>query len=350
MKIAVLLSGGVDSSVALNLLCEEKRHEITAFYLKIWLEDDVRFLGDCPWEEDLEYARVVCDAAGVKLEVVSLQREYYARVVEYALAELRLGRTPSADIFCNRRIKFGLFGERISPDFEKIASGHYAVLEPAGDAVLLRRSPDPVKDQTYFLSHQTRDQLARSLFPIGHLKKERVRSLAAEFGLPNQDRKDSQGICFLGKIKYADFVRHYLGKNRGEIVDRETGEHLGEHDGFWFYTIGQRQGLGLSGGPWYVSGKDVEKNTVYVTHGERMDVLERSDFTVSKLHWINEPPENHTLSAKLRHGPDVVGCSVTAAEEDSLHVHLERSDRGIAPGQFCVFYDGDVCLGAGAID
>ena len=350
MKIAVLLSGGVDSSVALKLLCAEKRHDVTAFYLKIWLEDEVRFLGDCPWEEDLEYARAVCDGAGVPLEVVSLQREYYSRVVRYALDELRLGRTPSADIFCNRRIKFGLFGERISADFEKIASGHYAVLKRAGDSTLLCRSPDPVKDQTYFLSRQTGEQLSRSLFPIGHLLKGEVRELASQFGLPNRDRKDSQGICFLGKIKYPDFVRYYLGERRGEIVDRETGEVLGEHDGFWFYTIGQRQGLGLSGGPWYVSGKEVEGNTIFVTHAERAELLDRREFTVSNLHWINAPPERDSLGVKLRHGPEIAGCTVSPAGPGALHVRLESPDRGIAPGQFGVFYSGDVCLGAGSID
>ncbi|MBN1687093.1 MAG: tRNA 2-thiouridine(34) synthase MnmA [Spirochaetales bacterium] len=351
MKIAVLLSGGVDSSVALNLLQAERRHDITAFYLKIWLEEEVQFLGDCPWQEDLEYARAVCDIAGVPLEIVPLQREYYARVVEYALSELRRGRTPSADIFCNRRIKFGLFRERISPDFEKIASGHYAILRPDGENLLLVKSPDPVKDQTYFLSHQTREQLSRSLFPIGHLRKEQVRGLAAEFDLPNRDRKDSQGICFLGKIKYPDFVRHYLGERPGNIVNRETGAVLGGHNGFWFYTIGQRQGLSLSGGPWYVSGKDVESNTVYVTHGERAGLLERKDFTVSSLHWINAPPdESCNLTVKLRHGPAVTSCTIKPSGTGNLAVHLEKPDKGIAPGQFAVFYSGDVCLGAGSID
>ncbi len=361
MKIAVLLSGGVDSSVALRLLKAEKRHDITAFYLKIWLEEEVRFLGDCPWQEDLEYARAVCDQADVPLKVVPLQREYYAKVVEYALNELRLGRTPSADIFCNQRIKFGIFRDTISSDFEKIASGHYAVLKPNGETVLLQRSPDPVKDQTYFLSHQTAGQLKRSLFPIGHLYKEQVRELAAGFDLPNRDRKDSQGICFLGKIKYPDFVRHYLGEKPGDIVDTDTGSVLGEHNGFWFYTIGQRQGLGLSGGPWYVSGKDVENNTVYVTHGNRADELSRQDLTVSNLHWINGPPgKGENLTAKIRHGPGLTPCAVNPVltgavsgrenSGDRLHVHLETPDRGIAPGQFCVFYSGVTCLGAGAID
>jgi len=351
MKIAVLLSGGVDSSVALRLLKAEKRHDITAFYLKIWLEEEVRFLGDCPWQEDLEYARAVCDEANVPLEIVSLQREYYEKVVEYALSELRLGRTPSADIFCNQRIKFGLFPDRISPDFEKIASGHYAMIKKAGESTLLLRSPDPVKDQTYFLSHQSRAQLSRSLFPIGHLYKAQVRKLAEQFCLPNRNRKDSQGICFLGKIKYPDFVRHYLGEKPGDIIDREKDTVLGQHKGFWFYTIGQRQGLGLSGGPWYVSGKDVEKNAVYVTHGDRPVELRRQDFTVSNLHWINDPPgKDDTLTAKLRHGPELTRCEIEPAAGGSFRVHLEKPDRGIAPGQFCVFYTGEACLGAGAID
>ncbi len=333
------------------MLQTEKCHDITAFYLKIWLEEEVRFLGDCPWEEDLEYAKAVCDQAGVPLEVVPLQREYYDTIVRYALDELRRGRTPSADVFCNQRIKFGLFRDRISPDFEKIASGHYAMLKQAGDSVLLARSPDPVKDQTYFLSHQTQEQLRRSLFPIGHLMKDQVRKLASEFGLPNQTRKDSQGICFLGKIKYPDFVRFYLGEQPGDIVDRETGTVLGGHNGYWFYTIGQRQGLGLSGGPWYVSGKNVETNTIYVTHGERAEALDRQDFTVSDLHWINGPPgKDLHLTAKLRHGPEVTACSIKPAGAEKLAVHLDMPDRGIAPGQFCVFYDGEICLGAGSID
>lgn len=349
MKIAVLLSGGVDSSVALRLLLDKKEHDITAFYLKIWLEDEVRFLGDCPWEEDLEYARAVCDGADVPLEVVALQKEYYEQVVEYALQELKKGRTPSPDIFCNQRIKFGLFQERIDASFEAVASGHYAVLRREGDRTLLLRSPDPVKDQTYFLSHQNQDQLSRSLFPIGQFRKERVRELAQEFDLPNKERKDSQGICFLGKIRYPDFVRHYLGERTGEIVDSSNGDVLGEHKGFWFYTIGQRQGLGLSGGPWYVSGKDVEENRILVTHGSHEADLERYDFRVSELHWISEPPESNRLGVKLRHGPLITGCTVAEAVDGTLDVRLDEPDRGIAPGQFGVFYDGEVCLGAGTI-
>ncbi len=350
MRIAVLLSGGVDSSVALNVLKHRGYEDITAFYLKIWLEDEVRFLGDCPWEEDLEYARRVCDRAGVPLEVASLQREYYDRVVSYALSELRKGRTPSPDIFCNRRIKFGFFDEQFGSGFDRIASGHYAVLRRIGGNTILARSPDPVKDQTYFLSHQKQEQLRRSMFPIGHLRKSQVRELAYRFDLPNRGRKDSQGICFLGKIRYPDFVRYYLGEEEGPIVEQSTGKILGRHRGVWFYTIGQRQGLGLSGGPWYVGGKDIENNTIFVVHGDEARSSARDTFTVSEPSWITSPPETRRLSAKIRHGPELTGCTLTPLEEHRYRVELDAPDDGVAPGQFAVFYSGDVCLGGAVID
>ncbi len=350
MRIAVLLSGGVDSSVALNVLRRRGYEDVTAFYLKIWLEDDVRFLGNCPWEEDMEFARAVCRQAGAPLEVVSLQREYYDRVVSYALDELKKGRTPSPDIFCNQRIKFGFFAEHFASGFDRIASGHYAVLRRAGINTLLARSPDPVKDQTYFLSHQRQDQLRRSMFPIGHLRKEQVRELAYRFDLPNRERKDSQGICFLGKIRYPDFVRYYLGEKEGKVVEQSTGRVLGAHRGVWFYTIGQRQGLGLSNGPWYVGSKETATNTVYVVHGRDMKAASRSVFTVAEPSWITSAPSGIRLVAKIRHGPEITGCTVTPLAENRYRVELDEPDDGIAPGQFAVFYSGDVCLGGAVIE
>src|SRR4051812_1112785 len=224
MKIAVLLSGGVDSSVALHLMKESGPHEITAFYLKIWLEDELAFLGDCPWEDDLKCARAVCEQAGVPLRVVALQSEYQERVVSYVIGELKAGRTPSPDILCNQWIKFGLFFDKIEGGFDKVASGHYAQVEHRDKTFYLKRSPDPVKDQTYFLSRLCQAQLARILFPIGHLAKPQVRQKAHQLQLPNMDRRDSQGICFLGKIKYPEFVRFHLGERKGDIVDVKTGE------------------------------------------------------------------------------------------------------------------------------
>jgi tRNA-specific 2-thiouridylase len=347
VKIAALLSGGVDSSVALGLLRAEG-HDVTAFYLKVWLEDELAQLGTCPWEEDLRFARDVCRRLDVPLEVRSLQRTYWDRVVSYAISELEAGRTPSPDVLCNQHVKFGAFVDEIDSSFERVASGHYARLESRNGGVLLKRGIDPVKDQTYFLSRLSQEQVARALFPLGELQKSEVRRLARELGLPNQDRRDSQGICFLGKIHYRDFIRHHLGEREGEIVDCDTGKVLGRHKGYWFHTIGQREGLGLSHGPWFVQGKDVARNVIYVAHGERLDGSSRTTFEVEAFHWVGEPPARRELSVRVRHGRGLHPATLDL-QGGRGRVCLERSDRGIAPGQFSVFYDGEVCLGAATI-
>jgi tRNA (5-methylaminomethyl-2-thiouridylate)-methyltransferase len=349
LKTAILLSGGVDSSVALRLLLEQGA-DVTAYYLKVWLEDEVQtFGGDCPWEEDLRFVRATCDAVGVPLQIVSLQTEYYERIVEHVLAELRAGRTPSPDIFCNRRIKFGAFLERMGEETAMVASGHYAQIASTGSDVRLLRAADPVKDQTYFLSQITQQQLRRILFPIGHLPKAEVRRLAQQYELPARDRKDSQGICFLGKIDYRQFVEFHLGQQEGDIIDADSGERLGTHQGYWFYTIGQRFGLGLSGGPWYVVDKQVEDNTLQVAHGERRDARSRSCFDVDSLNWTGTTPATQRLQVKLRHGPRTIGCVLQPMSDSIWHVDLDEADGGIASGQHAVFYDEDVCLGGGII-
>jgi len=350
VKIAVLLSGGVDSSVALKLVAEAGHRDITAFYLKIWLEDELAYLGNCPWEEDLKYARAVCEQAGVPLTVLSLQSEYHRCVVAAALEELRLGRTPSPDIWCNQRIKFGLFFDKIDPSFDKLVSGHYAQVEDRDGFCVLKRSPDQVKDQTYFLCALNQEQLRRLWFPIGHLRKSEVRRLAREWNLPNRDRKDSQGICFLGKIKYSEFVRYHLGERTGEIVELETGRTLAEHRGFWFYTIGQRKGIGLAGGPWYVVKKDVAANRVYVSHSDRHLDHARRQFTMGPVNWIAREPERLQLQAKVRHGPRLTDCELRSVESNRWEVTLTEADQGIAPGQSAVFYDGEYCVGGGVIE
>lgn len=347
MKIAALLSGGVDSSVALSLLRSE-RHDVTAFYLKVWLEDELSHLGSCPWEEDLRFAREVCRRLDVPLEVRSLQRPYWDRVVRYAISELEAGRTPSPDVLCNQHIKFGAFLDGIGSGFERVASGHYARLEEREGKVLLKRGIDPVKDQTYFLSHLNQHQLARAVFPLGGLHKSEVRRLAREMELPNQDRRDSQGICFLGKIKYRDFIRYHLGEREGEIVELETGRILGKHKGYWFHTIGQREGLGLAQGPWFVQGKEVSRNVVYVAHADRLAGSSRKSFEVEALHWIAGPPARRDLSVRVRHGRALHSATVDL-EDGRGRVHLDDRERGIAPGQFAVFYDGEVCLGGATI-
>lgn len=345
MKVAVLVSGGVDSSVALQLL-KNQGHDVTAFYLKIWLEDELSYLGDCPWENDLAFVKQVCDQLEVPLEVVSLQKEYKDEVVAYTIAQVKAGRTPNPDILCNQRIKFGLFLDKIDSSFEKVASGHYAQVRENNGIVELFQSPDPIKDQTYFLSHLSQQQLQRVMFPIGHLQKSEVRALAHEYNLPNKDRKDSQGICFLGKFKFSDFIKHHLGTQKGQMIEIETGKVMGMHDGFWFYTIGQRQGLGLGGGPWYVVAKDIGKNIIFISRNYYDEQKQRNTFAVEKMHWLSNDLSSETmnLSVKLRHGAQRYECTIEGAT-----VTLSGRDQGIAAGQYAVFYDGDVCVGSAVI-
>lgn len=350
MDYAALVSGGVDSAVALHEIRRTTGARVRAYYLKIWLEDDASFLGACPWEEDLSYVEAVCRSADVPLEVVPLQSEYYERVVSYTLDELRRGHTPSPDIFCNERVKFGAFFEAIG-GAERIVTGHYARVDRSSErGARLLTAPDPVKDQTYFLSHLSQQQLQRAEFPVGSMTKAEVRSRAADLNLANRDRPDSQGICFLGRIRYRDFVRHYLGERSGPIIDAQTGATLGTHAGAWFYTIGQRQGLGLGNGPWYVVGRDVTTNVVTVLHAAYAESRAQRHFVAGNVRWIGAPPaDGAPLSLKLRHGPQRVPCTVTRDDASRLHVTMAEADRGVAPGQFAVFYDGPVCLGAAMI-
>jgi tRNA (5-methylaminomethyl-2-thiouridylate)-methyltransferase len=350
MKIAVLVSGGVDSSVALRLL-QEQGHDLTAFYLKIWLEDELAYLGNCPWEDDLAYVTKVCEQANVPLHVVSLQKEYWDKVVAYTVEQVRQGRTPSPDVLCNQHIKFGCFYDHIKNDFEKVATGHYAQLEERDGLFFLKKAKDSLKDQTYFLSQLNQHQLSRALFPIGHLAKTEVRALASQYMLPNKDRKDSQGICFLGKIAFSEFIKHHLGVLEGDLIEHETGAFVGKHQGFWYFTIGQRQGIGLSGGPWYVVSKDTAKNNVYISRNYFATDKQRNSVCLSNFHWISGmPPKNNLFQIKLRHGEFLYRGSLEFIDASHGCVYLDGQDQGIAPGQFAVFYDGDYCLGSAVIE
>lgn len=350
MKIAVLVSGGVDSSVALRLL-QDEGHELTAFYLKIWLEDELSFLGECPWEDDLAYVRAVCEQAGVPLEVVPFQKEYWERVVSYTVNEVKEGRTPNPDMLCNARIKFGAFYEYIANrGFDKIATGHYAWTESRNGQTVLMMSPDPIKDQTYFLSQLSQEQVSKALFPIGKFPKSEVRKLAEKFALPNAKRKDSQGICFLGKIPFDKFLEYHLGKKPGKLIEFETGEILGEHEGFWYFTVGQRRGIKLPGGPWYVVKKNAETNEIFISHGAHHELTARDTFEVGGLNWISgKRPEKTELQVKIRHGAKIYPATVEYLENGTVKVTLKEKDPGVAEGQFAVFYDGVVCLGGGVI-
>lgn len=349
MKIAVLLSGGVDSSVALSFL-KEQGYDITAFYLKIWLEDDLSFLGKCPWEEDLKYASDVCDQLNVPLRIINMQKQYWEHIVSYTISEVRHGRTPSPDIFCNKRIKFGAFFDEIASEFDKVATGHYAILQEIDGKFILKKAVDKFKDQTYFLSHLNQYQLSKLLFPIGHLKKQEIRQFADKLNLSNAKRKDSQGICFLGKIKFSDFIKHHLGTQIGDFIEFESGKKIGEHKGFWYYTIGQRKGIGLSGGPWYVVVKDVQKNLVYISNKYFDQNKKRRDFYISDFNWIlGQKPTEIDLDVKIRHGEYFYKCRLEFLENNEAKVILDTDDQGLAPGQFAVFYNGDICIGCGKI-
>jgi tRNA-5-taurinomethyluridine 2-sulfurtransferase len=350
MKIAVLVSGGVDSSVALRLL-KDQGHSITAFYLKIWLEDELSFLGNCPWQEDLSYVQEVCKQADIPLEVISLQKEYWDNVVSYTIAQVKAGFTPNPDILCNQQIKFGSFYAKIDAHFDAVATGHYAQLFDKNGIKELHSAPDPIKDQTYFLSYLTQNQLQRALFPIGHLQKSQVRELAQKFDLPNKERKDSQGICFLGKLKFDQFLNYHLGELLGSLVEVETGKTVGAHKGFWYYTSGQRQGIGLAGGPWYVTAKDPKNNIVYISREYYSPEKSRNTFEVGNFNWISgTKPDHKELLVKLRHGQQIHECTINFKDNDHAAViALKDNDQGIAPGQFAVFYKGSHCLGAGVI-
>jgi tRNA-5-taurinomethyluridine 2-sulfurtransferase len=373
VTVALLLSGGVDSSVALNLL-KKQSYDVTAFYLKIWLEDELAHLGQCPWEDDVRMCEAVCAQAGVPLEIISLQQQYKDRVISYTISEATKGRTPNPDIMCNSRIKFGCFYEAIGHrGFDFIATGHYAQIhtdEITAQRKLLR-APDPVKDQSYFLCSLTQEQLQKVIFPIGNLQKSEVRNLAEEFDLPNKGRPDSQGLCFLGKLKFDDFLCAYLGERPGDIVDAANGEILGKHKGVWYHTIGQRKGIGkslnpraTSRGPWYVVSKDTGQDLVYVSneYEEEKFTAARTNVFIEDINWVSGYPPSRLYDAdnnfcpalfqmKVRHGPNIVLGSLCLNAIDAGKIYLEKKDGGLAPGQFIALYEIDnlECLGGGII-
>ena len=345
MQIAMLLSGGVDSSVAMVELLQAG-HIVEAYYIKVWLEG-VSALGNCPWQEDVAAAQAVCKRYGVSLRVLSLQEEYYRHIVQHTLRELQRGATPSPDVLCNSHIKFGLFLQQLASRVDYIASGHYARIMRRREA-LLYQAQDRTKDQSYFLFHLRQEQISRLLFPLGDSTKQEVRQRALRYRLPNAGRPDSQGLCFLGSIRFRDFVNHYLGEAPGEIVD-EYGAALGHHRGHWFYTIGQRQALGLSGGPWYVIAKQIAENRIVVSHQPAIHQQRR--LKLDYLHFNAQPPTGwlgRWFSLKLRHGPRHNLGRIRALPHNGYAVELRQPD-SIAPGQYAVFYNGQRCIGGGQI-
>jgi len=356
MNIAALVSGGVDSSVAVHLL-KEQGHNPTIFYIKIGMEDEHGYI-DCPAEDDMTIVKWLGKHYGLKVELVSLHKEYWDNVVAYTIENVKRGLTPNPDMMCNKLIKFGYFDQNWGHDFDKIATGHYATTTEVGDKTYLSTSADKVKDQTYFLGQINNMQISRSMFPIGHLPKSEVRRIALEANLPSATRKDSQGICFLGKVHYNDFIKSYLGEKKGKIVSFETGKVLGEHKGFWFHTIGQRRGIGLSGGPWFVVKKDVDENVVYVSQGYDPEAQYGNVVNLKGFNYITDPymfapleqGEKMDCKFKIRHTPDFTGGTIEKIG-DIYRIRAEKKQQGIAAGQFGVIYDVDerFCIGSGEI-
>jgi len=347
-RIAVLLSGGVDSSVVVYELAQHGVHP-DCFYIKIGPEEEEEW--DCSSEEDSEMATAVAARYGCRLQVVDCHQEYWDQVTHYTMEKVRAGFTPNPDVMCNRLIKFGAFHEKMGHDYDLIATGHYAQTEIIDGKKWLVTSPDPVKDQTDFLAQIYDWQLQKALFPIGHYMKEEVREIAEREHLVNAKRKDSQGICFLGKINYNDYIRRYLGEQLGKVIELETGKCIGEHKGLWFHTIGQRKGLGFGGGPWFVVKKDVKKNILYVSHGYDPETAYQQDFKVHDFHVLTSPDLPENITFKIRHTPEYLPARLEQTGEHEFIVHAEKPIHGVAPGQFCVVYDENHhrCYGSGEI-
>jgi len=348
-RIAVLLSGGVDSSVVVYELVRQGLRP-DCFYIKIGPEEEEDW--DCTSEEDLEMASAVARKYGCPLEVTDCHREYWDRVTAYTMEKVRAGLTPNPDVMCNRFIKFGAFDEKCGHAYDLIATGHYAQTETDEQGrKWLCTSPDPVKDQTDFLAQIDRWQLQKALFPIGHYMKEEVRQIAEREHLVSARRKDSQGICFLGKVNYNDYVRRYLGEQPGDVIELETGRRIGSHKGLWFHTIGQRKGMGFGGGPWFVVRKDVERNILYVSHGYDPDTAYKQDFLVLDFHWLTAPVDVSQVTFKIRHTPDYHPATLEPQGGNAFVVHSRDRIHGVAPGQFCVVYDASHhrCLGSAEI-
>lgn len=339
-KVYIGMSGGVDSSVTAALL-KEQGYRVTGVYMKNWSQDLPGFI--CPWKEDYQDAKRVAVQLGIDFKLYDFETEYRQKVVDYMVAEYQAGRTPNPDIMCNQEVKFKLFlNAAIEDGADMIATGHYARIKDGQ----LHKGLDANKDQSYFLYRVTEEALRKSLMPIGEMEKPAVRKLASKLGLATADKKDSQGICFVGKVGIKEFLLNELGEQpHGPIIDL-SGKTIGEHDGAIFYTIGQRHGLDVGGGlPYYVSSKDMKTNTIYVTTDLNDKLLWHKDVQLTDLHWINKPPKTKVkYQARLRYRGPLIDCTI---EKDL--VVLSEEQRGISAGQSTVIYDGDLVLGGGIV-
>ena len=380
-KIALLLSGGVDSSVALHMLCQTGEKP-DCYYIHIGPDEDDSY--SCTSEEDIEMASAVAKKYDCKFDIIDLHKEYWDDVVKYTMDTVKKGYTPNPDVMCNTLIKFGAFYKKVGYKYDYIATGHYATrvgyatgkCKDAPDWVSPNHflpsevewwicpAKDPVKDQVDFIANINTFvvPINKLIFPVGNLMKDEVRKIAEENHLVNAKRKDSQGICFLGKVNYNDYIEKYLGRKDGDIVDIDTCKVLGKHHGYWFHTIGQRKGLGLSGGPWFVVSKDVSKNIVYVSKDQDRNAV--SEFTIGNINWLTRNLINDynslsdkdssiicNITFKIRHTPETYSGKLLYIDDLEKLVVIPDNPITVAPGQYCILYDDTYshCYGCGEI-
>lgn len=366
-KVIIGLSGGVDSAVAAHLL-KKQGHEVIAVFMRNWdslANNDI--LGNpfnenqeiCPQEQDYLDAKRVADQLGIELKRVDFVKEYWDYVFTYFIQEYEKGRTPNPDILCNKYIKFNAFVKyalTLGADF--IATGHYARVEKKLGKNVMLRGIDNNKDQTYFLCQLDQAQIDKTLFPIGYLQKREVRQIAIELGLSVAKKKDSTGICFIGERDFKKFLQNYIPSCSGNIIDKEKNEVIGTHDGVMYYTLGQRKGLGIGGisghesGSWFVVGKDVEKKILYVVQGDESQWLYSNKALISGVNWLGDekPKSWYQCTCKFRYRQQDVAINLRFIDETNVEVYCLESVRAITPGQACVFYNEEICLGGGTIE
>lgn len=344
MKVFVGMSGGVDSSLAASLLVEAG-HDVTGVYMKNWTQDLPGM--KCPWADDLADAKRVAVALGIDFMVFDFENEYKKQVVDYMIDEYKIGRTPNPDIMCNQEVKFKLFLDlALKKGADMIATGHYARVDDG----TLKLAKDENKDQTYFLYRVSADALKKTIFPLGNYTKPQVRDMASKRGLYTANKKDSVGICFVGKVGIKDFLSQYVKQSTGKIIDRSSGKVIGTHEGAIFYTIGQRHGLEVGGGlPYYVVGKNIEKNEIYVSTDLNNDALWRSEMILESVHWINSSAQNGSYKVRVRHRASLTDVNLENISDGKIRLFFSNPERAVAPGQSIVIYDGETCMGGGIV-